>query len=225
MKTDKSVSEEEFLAFLRANVSAWADEEKRTIKSAIDHIRSGLEALPLSFSKVIYFVKTTGGEEGKAFYTRDTTVVIPREQLTSNSEALEKAIGHELFHILSRENPELRERLYATIGFCKCPEIEFPAQLKSRKITNPDAPRNDHFICLQADGHEILAVPVLFSSAEKYDVSVAASSFSTSNSNSWSWRKRASLLSRLLSKAANRSYSRLTKSPVFSNKSGTTLST
>jgi hypothetical protein len=28
MKTDKSVSDEEFLAFLRANVSAWADEEK-----------------------------------------------------------------------------------------------------------------------------------------------------------------------------------------------------
>jgi hypothetical protein len=171
MKTDKSVSDEEFLAFLRANVSAWADEEKRTIKSAIDHIRPGLAALPLSFSNVIYFVKTTGGEEGKAFYTRDTAVVIPREQLKSSSEALEKAIGHELFHILSRENPELRERLYATIGFYKCPEIEFPARLKSRKITNPDAPRNDHFIRLQAAGHEILAVPVLFSSAEKYDVS------------------------------------------------------
>jgi hypothetical protein len=171
MKTDKPVSEEEFLEFIKANVSAWTGAEKRTIKSAIDRIRPGLRALALSFPKVIYFVKTTGGEEGKAFYTRDTAIVIPSEQLSSNSEALEKAIGHELFHILSRENPELREKLYAAIGFTKCPEIEFPAQLKSRKITNPDAPRNDHFIRLQAYSGEILAVPILFSSAEKYDVS------------------------------------------------------
>jgi len=56
------------------------------------------------------------------------------------------------------------------IGFTKCLEIEFPAQLKSRKITNPDAPRNDHFVRLQIAGREALAVPILFSSAEKYDV-------------------------------------------------------
>ena len=71
---------------------------------------------------------------------------------------------------MSRANPELREKLYAAIGFVKCNEVAFPPKLKSRKLTNPDAPRNDHCIRLQIEGKEHWAIPILFSNAEKYDV-------------------------------------------------------
>jgi hypothetical protein len=71
---------------------------------------------------------------------------------------------------LSRENPALREKLYESIGFTKCDEIEFPPELRSRKITNPDAPRNDHAIRVSIHGEEVRAVPILFSKAPKYDV-------------------------------------------------------
>jgi hypothetical protein len=71
---------------------------------------------------------------------------------------------------LTRENPALREKLYESIGFTKCDEVEFPPELKSRKITNPDAPRNDHAINLRIRGEEVRAVPILFSTAPKYDV-------------------------------------------------------
>ena len=56
------------------------------------------------------------------------------------------------------------------IGFKKCGEVEFPSDLKSRKITNPDAPRNDHAIQIRVGGEEVRAVPILFSNAAKYDV-------------------------------------------------------
>jgi hypothetical protein len=79
-------------------------------------------------------------------------------------------MAHELFHILSRRNPALREKLYELIGFRKCGEVEFPSDLKSRKITNPDAPRNDHAIQLRVGGEDVRAVPILFSNAAKYDV-------------------------------------------------------
>lgn len=170
MKTDKPISEREFLKFVQANVVEWTDEEKRKIEAAIAQIRPALEALPLSLPKLVYFIKTTGAEEGKAFYTRDTAIVLPQNGLAADAALLEKTIAHEVFHILSRENPTLREKLYEVIGFTNCPEIDFPAELRSRKITNPDAPRNDHFIRVQIAGHDVLAVPILFSNAEKYDV-------------------------------------------------------
>jgi len=47
---------------------------------------------------------------------------------------------------------------------------EFPLKLKSRKLTNPDAPRNDHGIRLQVEGKARWAIPILFSNAETYNV-------------------------------------------------------
>jgi len=170
MKTDKPISEQEFLKFVQANVVEWTDEEKRRIEAAIAQIRPALEALPLSLPKLIYLIKTTGAEEGKAFYTRDIAIVLPESGLAAAAPLLEKTIAHEVFHILSRENPKLREKLYEVIGFTNCPEIDFPTELKSRKITNPDAPRNDHFIRVGIAGRDALAVPILFSNSEKYDV-------------------------------------------------------
>ena len=51
----------------------------------------------------------------------------------------------------------------------KCNEISFPASLALRKITNPDAPRNDHYIGVRVDGRECLAIPILFANTESYD--------------------------------------------------------
>jgi hypothetical protein len=177
MKTDKPVSEKQFLEFVKANVVAWTDEEKRKVETAIDDIRPALEALPVLLPKKVHLIKTTGAEEGKAFYTRDTAIVFPQEGLAANSAVIERTICHELFHILSRENPKLRDELYELIGFHKCSEIEFPAELKSRKITNPDAPKNDHYIRLQLAGSEVFGIPILFSRTEKYDPAVGGEFF------------------------------------------------
>jgi hypothetical protein len=169
MKTDRTVSAEEFLAFVKASVSSWTDAEKGKVEAAIGQIRPALEALPLPLPKTIALLKTTGAEEGQAFYTRDTAIVFPEGQLTAATPLLEKTIAHELFHILSRENPAVREALYQAIGFTACAEVQLPASLQPRKITNPDAPRNDHSIRLRLDGKEVAAVPILFSGTEKYD--------------------------------------------------------
>lgn len=170
MKTDRSVSKDEFLKFVRGNVLEWSEPEKARIEAAIAKIRPALETRPLTFPKIVYLIKTTGAEEGKAFYTRDTAIIFPEPQLVATSgEPIEKTIAHELFHIWSRKNPALREKLYEAIGFTKTQEIAFPAHLKDRKITNPDAPRNDHSIRLRFKDREVSGIPILFSSAENYD--------------------------------------------------------
>ena len=170
MKTDRDVSEEDYLEFVGKNVLAWNDAEKHKITSAFQGIQTALEVLSLPFPKKVFIVKTTGNEEGGVAYTRACAIVFPKPDLKAPIAKIQKMICHELFHIMSRANPGLREKLYAAIGFVKCNEVAFPLELKSRKITNPDAPRNDHCMRLQVGGKERWVIPILFSSTEKYDV-------------------------------------------------------
>lgn len=170
MKTDKAVSEAEFLEFIGKNVVDWTKEETQTLQAAIEAMQPLFRDLPLSLPPTVQLIRTTGAEEGNAAYTRSTAIVLPKSELGKSQQQLQQLICHELFHILSRQNPTLREELYGIIGFTKCNEIKLPPELERRKITNPDAPRNDHFVRLQIGGHESMAVPVLLSSAETYDV-------------------------------------------------------
>jgi len=170
MKTDSDVSEKDYLEFVGKNVLVWNDAEKQKITSSFQGIQTELKALSLPFPKKVLLIKTTGNEEGEAAYTRANAIVFPKDDLKAPTAKIQKTICHELFHIISRANPDLREKLYTTIGFVKCSEVAFPLELKSRKITNPDAPRNDHCIRLQVGGAKRWAVPILFSSDEKYNM-------------------------------------------------------
>lgn len=64
---------------------------------------------------------------------------------------------------------ELRERAYAAIGFQPCGEVSFPPALAARKITNPDAPKNDHCIRVESGRTSIWLVPILFSKSDHYN--------------------------------------------------------
>jgi hypothetical protein len=170
VKTDQPVPEDRFLTFIKSNVSVWTDTEKTKVQNAITAIRPALEKVSVNFPKQVLFIKTTGAEEGNAFYTRDTAIVMPGAAVDKASpDLLKKTIAHELFHILSRTNPDVKEKLYQTIGFNRCDEIELPPDLAARKITNPDAPRNDHAIKLQFGGKEVSAVPILLAKSDRYD--------------------------------------------------------
>lgn len=168
MKTDEAVSEKEYLEFVSNNVLPWNEDEVAKLEATLKSISTKMSELPLNLPKTIYIIKTTGKEEGGAAYTRSNAIVLPKSELASAN--LQKLIIHELFHILSRNDPQLRERLYAVIGFKPCGEIEFPAALKPRKITNPDAPNNNHYVRVTLNGKEVSVVPILFSRTPKYDI-------------------------------------------------------
>jgi len=170
MKTDAEVCEADYLQFVDENVLAWDDSEKQKLVCALETVTTELADVAWLFPKQVFLVKTTGNEEGGAAYTRANAVVFPRSILQAPPASLEKLLYHELFHVMSRANPALREKLYAAIGFVACNEVPFPPALKSRKLTNPDAPRNDHCIRLCVEGRERWAVPILFADTDRYDV-------------------------------------------------------
>lgn len=168
LKVAQPVSEEQYLAFVGSNVRDWTEKETEQLRTIMAEFPPLLGELP--WPATIQLIKTTGAEEGNAAYTRGTAIFLPVSDLAKSPPELKRLLCHELFHILSRGNPELREKLYTLIGFTACDEVELPPALAARKITNPDAPRNDHLIRLQIDGQTCLALPVLLSSAETYDV-------------------------------------------------------
>lgn len=169
MKTDRTVTEAEFLDFIGSSALAWDEAGMKEITDALLSVKPRIERLSLPLPETIYMARTSGEEDGGPPYTRGDAIVIPAPWLAANKNMIPRMLCHEIFHILTRRSPGLRERLYEIIGFIKVGEIELPAALADRKITNPDALKNDHAIRVRVSGEEVWAVPVLIAGAEKYD--------------------------------------------------------
>ena len=116
----------------------------------------------------ILLIQTTGKEEGDAAYCRRHAIIFPRRYIGFDSKQLERIFIHELFHVLSSHNEELRHALYEIIGFKPCPEIVLPESLAGFKITNPDGPTLSYYIKLDEGDESQLAVPLLYS-GERFD--------------------------------------------------------
>jgi hypothetical protein len=80
-------------------------------------------------------------------------------------------LAHEIYHVVSRANPALSERLNQAIGFVKVENVIFPEEIRRRLISNPDALTNDHFIRVEVDGEPVCAAPLLLFTIDRYDPS------------------------------------------------------
>jgi hypothetical protein len=169
LQTDREVSEHELLAFMGANVLPWNDDDVQLLTHVLVAMAKKLEPWTLNLPREILLIKTTGREEGHAAYCRGAAIVIPEALISMGTKVLETVLPHEIFHIASSQNPALREALYQVIGFQPCNEVELPESLRVRKLTNPDAPVNDHYIMVALNGRSVELMPILFSAVEHYN--------------------------------------------------------
>ena len=160
------VSEEAYLAHVGRQAREWTPAESAKAEAAVRKVAGRIAPFKLGLPKEVLLLKTTGDEEGHAAYCRGNAVVLPQNMVDGPPAELERILIHELFHILSRQDPKLREALYGILGFRACPEAPLPADLRDRKITNPDAPRNDHAVDIEDGGGTVTVVPVLFSETD-----------------------------------------------------------
>lgn len=168
MKADREVGMGEFLGFAADQALEWDAPEKETIRAAMRSIEAPLKRLSLPLPAQVLVIKTSGREEGHAAYTRGNAIIFPRRFLEGAGPPLAKFLAHELFHVATRGSPALATRLYEAVGFRRCGEVAFPENLAPLKITNPDAPRNDHAIQVKVGGESAWAMPILFSRS-RYD--------------------------------------------------------
>ena len=156
----------QLMSFISSQALDWNNNEIELIKSILKTIDNDLQKLKVSLPNLdtLYFVKTTGNEEGGANgYTRSNYIVLKNNVLHTPKQKLKKIIVHEIFHLLTRSNNKFREKMYKIIGFRLMNPIEYPAEIKEARITNPDAPQTDSYIILDKNGDKIKCLMVLFS--------------------------------------------------------------
>jgi hypothetical protein len=162
---------EELLDFISKQAKEWSLDEKKKILSIFESIDKQIlkQKFRIAFPDEIYFVKTTANEEGGAGgYTRANYVVLKEDILSRPKGELTQTIVHELFHILTRANPDFRREMYRIIGFKLMNQIDYPDGLKSYRITNPDAPQTDSYIQLKVNGKTVECMMILYSNKD-YD--------------------------------------------------------
>ncbi|WP_354637849.1 hypothetical protein [Kitasatospora camelliae] len=171
-----AVTEEQYLEHAASQVLTWEDAETaalRTVVAEIDHLLAGWSFF---LPETLHLVKTTGREEGRTAHTRHLhTVVLPAGELAGalrpptggdppqarrTTVALRDLLVRALFHLISKNNPNLREELYALVGYARTgravalpdvpwPEADSPATMADLRITHPDAPELDVYVTLK----------------------------------------------------------------------------
>jgi len=169
LKSAAPVSPEDFRRVVGDGSADWTAEERDGLVRALATVAPAVARLALPFPAKVLLAKTAGGTEGDAAFTRGDAVFLPARMVRRSGAALERLLAHELFHVLSRHAPGLRERLYAAIGFVHVGVPRLPAGLESRRITNPDAPSTAHAIRVTHAGVERWGVPLLFAESAAVD--------------------------------------------------------
>ena len=168
LRTNGPVTPEQFTEFVAGQILPWDANELPRLQQVSAVISNRLANWKLPLPPTVWLVKTTGDEEGDAAYTRGAAIVLPVSDTTKEPAELESILLHELFHVLSRQNPKLRDALYAQIGFLPCGPVELPTDYAARKLTNPDAPIIEHQLKGRVGDRDIHVMPVLFSRESSY---------------------------------------------------------
>ena len=175
LATARTVTEKEFLEFAGSAALEWDEEEKGAVRAALEELLPALARLALPLPPRVFMVKTSGAEDAGAAYTRRNAVILSAQGAKTRGDALRRLLAHELFHVSTRVNPQLADALYAVIGFQRCGPVALPDALASRRITNPDAPKDEHCILVVAEGQKVWALPVLVSALSREELATQGS--------------------------------------------------
>ena len=169
LQTAEDVTLDDYFQRVSGEVLTWDKAEIERVTAAIARVREGLAKFRLPLPKTVLLIRTTGKEEADAAYTRANAIVLPTKLLNSPPHQLDALLLHELFHVLSRHDKDVRRELYKIVGFELCEPIAPPPSLVDRKLTNPDAPAIDCYIELVVDGKKLTAAPILYASVKQFD--------------------------------------------------------
>lgn len=154
----KGGTRQELIHFIADQARDWSEEDKQRMQEAADTLNSHIKALNLSLSlpQEIRILKTTMAEEGGAGgYTRMDYIVVEEQIAHMKPQQVCYLLAHELFHVLTRNHPDFREKMYRLIGFSIAPEeFEVPADLRDVLISNPDVNRFDSYARFRIKGED-----------------------------------------------------------------------
>jgi len=172
MRTLDPTTVRDFLRFASTAASNWTPAEQDALAGLVEELSRAAEGLNVKLPPVM-LIKTTGREEFEAAYTRGRTIAFPERRVALIGDDPRSdffLLAHELFHVLSREDPALRDDLYALLGFERFAGFAYPPELEGRRLSNPDAFRYEHALTVQTTSGPASVVPVNQSTAPLEEV-------------------------------------------------------
>ena len=136
---DRNDAKKAYHKFIVSEVSSWKDAEMETLINIFSQVKKMCDTLsPRIFPDGIKLIKVKTNHYGNhVYYTRGRNILIPENifPLDDASSQLPVMI-HEVFHILSRNNPDIRHDLYRLIGFEKSQKpIKLNQELATKLLT------------------------------------------------------------------------------------------
>lgn len=166
LESNEEVSQAQYLDYLAEGVQSWSEKDQATLRESVSRLRQKMQGLRLPFPKTIYLIRVSEKVEANAPHCRGPSIILPDGFFDGGQ--VDTVLTHELFHVLSSHNRELRDQMYSIIGFTRCGEIDLPEGLSKRRLTNPDAPTHEHYISLDVDGRSAKYVPITFTKSSTY---------------------------------------------------------
>lgn len=153
VRTLDPVSKQEFLNHAGDQGLDWPADEQAHWGSLAEVLSEAAEGLNFRMPQA-FMVRTTGLEEFNAAYSRNQAIVLPQERADLDEVAGDVRrdfflLAHELYHLLSWENPAMRTELYALLGFERFAGIDYPPELADRLLSNPGSHHYEHALEVQ----------------------------------------------------------------------------
>ena len=184
LQTTEKVTTEDYIQFITKQIIPWTPDHIRLLFDIITDLNTNsLDVFSIAkLPPTVLVILTNGKDESGAAYCRNlNTVVLPITKLPpiTESNIAQLASGnewqttfpHELFHIISRNNITLQNKLYKEIGYNLIPDnkvANLPKILSHLKVTNPDAPLTKHYIELPTNTSEtpVKLAPIIIASKQ-----------------------------------------------------------
>lgn len=154
-----------FKPFIKTQVSDWKTEEKKMMFSIFKAVKKLCDTIsPRLYPGNLKLIKIKNGHYGNdVYYTRGNNILIPENIFEyPNADVQIPVMIHELFHVISRSNPVLKNDLYKLIGFSKAEKpVKLNPVLEKSLLTNPDGVSYQYVIELEYQGDTKKAIPLI----------------------------------------------------------------
>lgn len=176
---------EEMKAFAQEQGDEFTEAEKQGIEETLDRIATRFQEIGFHYPSdlEIVFVKNKMKDEyGAVAYTHQNQIYLEGDNLDfmiSIPGLLDGTIAHELFHILSRNDPEFRQQMYAILGFTIAEEPEFSPEIQAILASNPDVEAFDSYAMFDINGEMTKGVVVTLLKSPYRDGVCLVDNFST----------------------------------------------
>jgi|CXWL01.1.fsa_nt_gi hypothetical protein len=145
---------------------AWTPEETARLEAMLARRRGQLGELAEWLPERVLIVKGSDAIESGYPHTRGNAIYLGAS-LVEPDARLDGLFFHELFHVLSRNNPARHDEIYGIIGFSRC-ELDAPPELRARMMTNPDAPLVGHAAAIPESDPGFFVTPLLTANPTRY---------------------------------------------------------